>query len=108
MATTDTLRAARVAELETVCPVADCPVENADLAIDIDAYCKAREAELILTNNHLTNRSLANQTYGYRDPATAQRMALTLSAKLTRAGFTLGVGATSTADLRGLEERDED
>jgi len=107
MAATDTLRAALVAQLETVCPVASCPVENADLAIDIDAYCKAREAELILTNNHLTNRSLANQTYGYRDPATAQRMALSLAAKLTRAGLSLNVGATETADLRGLGERDE-
>jgi hypothetical protein len=107
MATTDTLRAALTAELSELCPLASNPVENADLAIDIDAYCKAREAELLLTANHLSNRSQAGQTFGYRDAASAQRMAQTMAAKLTRAGFSLNVGATTLADMRGLREQNE-
>lgn len=107
MAATDTLRAALTAELEQLCPTASNPVENADLAIDIDAYCKAREAELLLTANHLSNRSQAGQTFGYRDAGTAQRMAQTLAAKLTRAGFSLNVGDTTIADMRGTQEQYE-
>jgi hypothetical protein len=104
MALTDALRTALGNQLAEICPQASNPVENADIALDIDAYCKAREAELILSNNHLVNRSQAGQTFGYRDAGSAQRMALVLAAKLTRAGFSLNVGATAIADMRGLEE----
>lgn len=106
MALTDALRAALNSELAVLCPASSYPVENADLALDIDAYCKAREADILLTSNHLSSRSMAGQTFGYRDAGTAQRMALSLAAKLTRAGFSLNVGAVVTADMRGINEVD--
>jgi hypothetical protein len=105
MATTDTLKAALLAEVETVYPVASFAVVNADLRVDVDAYCRAREAELILTQNHLASRSMAGQSFGYRDAGTAQRTAIALAAKLTRAGLSLNVGAATIADMRGVNEQ---
>ena len=102
MATTDNLKAALLAELATVCPVATNPVEYYALALDIDEYCDAKEAMALLASNHLSSRSIAGQSYSYRDAGTAQRAALTLEAKLTRAGLSLRTGGTATLDMRNL------
>jgi hypothetical protein len=100
MAATDALKAALLAELATLCPVATNPVEYAQLALDIDEYCNAKQAAATLALNHLTSRSVAGQSYGYKDGGQAQRAALTMEAKLARAGLSLTAGATTNADMR--------
>ena len=100
MAVTDALKAALLAEVAVLCPQATNPVEYAQLALDVDEYCNAKQAAATLALNHLTNRSVAGQNYGYRDASQAQRTALTLEAKLARAGLSLSAGATVLADMR--------
>lgn len=99
------LKAALNTELATLYPVADYPVENAELALLIDQYADARAAEVQLATRSIDSYSTVGVSMNFRDPQGAARTATAIGIRLARAGFSINAGTPVCHDIRDFREK---